>query len=105
MNIAQKIIIIFTLLTIVSVSLYPPVEKISIMSELRLVLPEGRKILFSLNSTSTLTKPISIIEYYRINVVTLLTEVLVVVCFGVSFVVLFGLRKKSSQILTKNKLK
>ncbi len=83
MNKAQKIIIAIALLIMAFILIYPPVGRMLGGEGVKLILPQGRSLIFSLNSRQ------------QINVTNLVAELMAVVFFSGALVVLFGLKRKS----------
>ena len=83
MNKAQKIIIAIALLIMAFILIYPPVGRMLGGEGVKLILPQGRSLIFSLNSQQ------------QINVTNLVAELMAVVFFSGALVVLFSLKRKS----------
>lgn len=81
MNKTQKIIIAITLLIIAFILIYPPVGRHIGGEGVKLILPNGRNLVF-------LFKP-----EHSINIPNLLAEIFAIACIGGALIIIFGLKR------------
>ena len=81
MNKAQKITIAITLLIMAFLLIYPPVGQVAGGQGIKIILVEGRSLVFLLR------------DMHHINVASLVAELLAIACMGGALIILFGLKK------------